>query len=62
MSQINPRRKMTRDLYNLNLFVKLMVMLRQILFKLAIAAIAEAVVMLISAEQEPSLTGLLPAT
>ena len=53
---------MTRDLYNLNLFVKLMVMLRQILFKLAIAAIAEAVVMLISAEQEPSLTGLLPAT
>ena len=41
---------MTRDLYNLNLFAKLMVLLRQILFNPAIAAVAEAILMRISAD------------
>ena len=41
---------MTRDSYNLNLLAKLMVLLCQILFTLAIAAIAEAILMRISAE------------
>ena len=33
----------TRDRYNLNLLAKLMVLLRQILFNLAVAAVAEAI-------------------
>ena len=51
---------MTRDLYNLNLLVKLMVFLRQIMFNLAIAAIAEAILMRISAEQVQSLHRVAP--
>ena len=39
---------MTRDLYNLNLLAKLMVLLHQILFNLAIAAIAEAILLQIA--------------
>ena len=46
---------MTRDLYNLNLLAKLMVLYCQILFRMAIAAIAEAIVMRISAVLMPSL-------
>ena len=42
-----------RDLYNL--LAKLMVLLRQILVNLAIAAITEVILMRISAEQVPSL-------
>ena len=45
---------MTRDLYNLNLLAKLMVLHYQILFNLIIAAIAEAILMRISSEQVPS--------
>ena len=45
----------TRDMYSLNLLVKLMVLIRQILFNLAIADIAKAILMLISAEQVPFL-------
>ena len=41
---------MTRDLYNLNVLAKLMVLLRQILFNLAIVAVAEAILVRISAE------------
>ena len=44
---------MARDLYNLNLYAKLMVLLR--LYNLTIAAIAEASLVRISAEQTPSL-------
>ena len=44
-----------RDLYNLNLLAKLLVFLRKIPFNLAIAAIAEAILMWISAECVPSL-------
>ena len=51
---------MTRDMYSLNLLVKLMVLLRQILFSLAIAAIAEAILMWISAQQVPSLYSVAP--
>ena len=43
---------MTRDLYSLNLLAKLMVLYRKILFSLAIA---EAILMQISAEQVSSL-------
>ena len=39
----------------INLLAKLVVLLQQILFTLATAAIAEAILMLISAEQVPSL-------
>ena len=46
---------MTRNLYNLNLLAKLMVLHRRILFSLTIAAIAEAILMRTSAEQVPSL-------
>ena len=46
---------MTRDLHNLNLLVKLIVLGHQILFNLAIAATAEAILMQISAGQVPSL-------
>ena len=38
----------------MNLLVKLMVLHRQILFTLAIAAVSEAILMRISAEQVPS--------
>ena len=51
---------MTRDLCNLNLLAKLMVSLHQILFNLAVAAIAEAVLLRISAEQVPSLHRIAP--
>ena len=46
---------MTRDMHSLNLLAKLMVLYRQILFSLATAAIAEAILMRTSAEQVPSL-------
>ena len=52
--------EVTRDSYNLNLLERLMVLLRQILFNLAIAAIAEAILMQISAEQVPSLHRVAP--
>ena len=51
---------MTRDLYSLNLFAKLMVLHRQILFSLAIAATAETIVTRISADQLLSLHGVAP--
>ena len=54
--------EVTRELNNLNLFAKLMVLHRQILFNLAIAAIAEAILMRISAEQVLFCLGLLPGT
>ena len=40
---------MKRDFYTLNVLAKLMVLLRQLLFNLSIAAIAEAILMRISA-------------
>ena len=46
---------MTRDLKSLNFLAKLLVFYRQILFSLAIAAIAEAIQMQTSAEQVPGL-------
>ena len=52
--------EMTRDLYSLNLLAKLMVLHHQILFSLAIAAITEAILMWISAEQVPSLHKVAP--
>ena len=51
---------MTRDLYNLNLLVNLMLLLHQFLFSLAIAAVAEAILMWISAEQVPYLHRAAP--
>ena len=42
-------------MWSLNLLAKLMVLHRQILFSLAIAAIADAIMMRTSAEQVPSL-------
>ena len=51
---------MTRDLHNLNLLVKLMVLPCQILFNLAIAAIAEAILKRTSAEQMPSFQWAAP--
>ena len=47
--------EMTRDLDNLNLVAMPMVLLRLLLFTLAIAAIAAAILIRISAEQVPSL-------
>ena len=47
----------TRDLHNLNLITKLMVLLSQISLYLAIAAIAEKIKMLISAEEMSLLDG-----
>ena len=47
-------------MYNLNLFAKVMVLLHQILFNLAIAAIAEAILIRTSAEQVPSLHRVAP--
>ena len=52
--------EVTRQLYSLNLLAKLMVLHRQILFSLAIAAIAEAILMRTSAEQMPSLHRVAP--
>ena len=46
---------MTTDMWSLNFLAKLMVLHSQILFSLAIAAIAEAILMLFFAEQVPSL-------
>ena len=53
VSQPQKMMEVTRDLYNL--LAKLMVLLRQILVNLAIAAITEVILMRISAEQVPSL-------
>ena len=50
----------TRDLCNLNLLAKLIVLCHQILFSLAIAAIAEAILLWISAERVPSLHRVSP--
>ena len=52
--------EVTRDLYSLNLLAKLMMLHRQILFSLAIAVIAEAILMRASAEQVPSLHRVAP--
>ena len=54
------RMEATRDLQSLNLLAKLTVLHRQILFSLAIAAIAEAILMRTSAEQVPSLHRVAP--
>ena len=54
------RMAVTRDLYNLNLLAKLTVLLRQTLFTVAIAAIAEANLLRISAEQVRSLDRVAP--
>ena len=53
--------KVTRYLYNLNLLAKLMVLYHQIPFNVAIAAIAEAILMRTSAEQVPSLHRVAPS-
>ena len=53
--------EVTKDLYNLNLFAKLMVLLCRVWFNLAIAAIAEAILMQISAQQVPSLHRIAPS-
>ena len=45
------RTEVTRDLYSLNLLARLMDLHRQILLSLAVAAIAEAILMRISARQ-----------
>ena len=47
--------EVTRDLYNLNMLAKLMVLQGQVLFNLVIVAISETILMRISAEQVPSL-------
>ena len=52
--------EVTRDLNNLNLHAKLMVVLLQILFNLTISAIAEAILMQTSAEQVPSSHRVVP--
>ena len=46
---------MTRDLYSIHSMATLMVLHRQVLLSLAIAAIAESILMRTSAEQMPSL-------
>ena len=48
---------MTRNLCNLNFLAKLMVLHRHILFNLAIAVFAEAILMRISAEHRHPYTG-----
>ena len=53
--------EVTRDLHSFNLLAKLMVLHCQILFSLAIAAIAEAILMWISAEQVPSFHRVAPS-
>ena len=50
----------TGDLYNLTLLAKLMALLHHVLFNLAIAAIAKAIMMRISAQQVPSLHRVVP--
>ena len=50
----------TQDLYSLNLLAKLMVLHHQILFSLAIATIAEAILRRIAAEQVPFLHRVAP--
>ena len=45
--------EVTGDLYILNVLAKLMVLLHQILFNLAIAVIAEAILVRIFAKQVP---------
>ena len=52
--------EVTRDLYNLSLLVKRMMLLHQILSGLAITAIAEANMTQTSAEQVPSLHRVAP--
>ena len=52
--------EMTGDLYDLNLLVKLRVLLYLGLINLAITAIAEATLLRISAEQVPSLHKIAP--
>ena len=52
---------MARDLYSLNLLAKLMVLQNQILLSLAIAVIAEAILIQISAELVPSLHKVAPS-
>ena len=52
---------MTRDLYNFKLFAKLMALLHQILFSLAVAAATHAILMWISAEQVPSFHRVAPS-
>ena len=52
--------EVTRDLWDFNLLVKLMVLHRQVLFSLAIAAITEAILMQTFAEQVPSLHRVAP--
>ena len=54
--------RVPRDLFMLTLLAKVLVLLRQILFKLANIAIAEAILMWISAEQVAFCTGLLLGT
>ena len=51
---------MTRNLYSLNLLAKLMVLHREILLSLAIAAIAEAILIQTSDEQVQSLHRVAP--
>ena len=51
---------MTRDLYNLDLLSKLIMLLCQILLDLTIAAISEAILMRISVERVPSLHKVAP--
>ena len=52
--------EVTTDVYNLNLLAKLMVLHRQVLFRLALAAIPEAILLWISAERVPSLHRVSP--
>ena len=54
VSQPLRRMEVTRDLWSLNLLVKLLVVHHQILFSPATAAMAEAILVQISAEQAPS--------
>ena len=53
---------MTRDLHNMNLLAKLMVLHSQVLYSLAIVAIVEAILMPTSAEQVTLLHTLLTDT
>ena len=48
------------NLHNLNLLAKLMVLHRQMLFTMAVVAIAEAILLRISAEHVPSLHRVPP--
>ena len=54
------RMEVTRDLQSVNTFAKLIVLHRQILFSLAIAAITEAILIRNSVEQVPSLHRVAP--